>query len=90
MIGHGLLQKLAAPYRSLTAHAMVLRLPADATIAAIDHAAARAIAARDFRVRPLPVAALPGWDCEGLGDALFDDARVFRRPRGELTQKESR
>lgn len=86
-IGHGLLQKLAAPYRSLTAHAMVLPLPADASIAAIDHAAARAIAAREFRVRPLPVAALPGWDCEGLGDALFDDARVFRPARKDFAQE---
>jgi len=31
---------------------------------------------------PLPVAALPGWDVEGLGARLFDDASVFRPRAG--------
>ena len=77
-IGHGLLTKLAAPYRALTAHAMVLPLAANASLATVDCAAARLIDARDFTIRPIPVAALPGWDSEALGDALFDDRWVFR------------
>lgn len=89
-IGHGLLEKLRAPYRALTAHALfvavdaaVLARPDDAC-SAIDLAAARAIARLDFapdRLVPLPVAALPGWDQEGLGARLFDDVSVFRLPR---------
>jgi hypothetical protein len=26
----------------------------------------------------VPIAALPGWDAEQLGDRLFDDVSVFR------------
>jgi hypothetical protein len=84
-LGHGLLAKLARPYRALTAHALVL--PLDAAVAtrqAVDAAAATAIAEPGFvpsRLTALPVAALPGWDGEGLGARLFDDASVFRPPR---------
>lgn len=90
VIGHGLLAKLVAPFRSITARAWVLSvsaaaLPAGAAAlaAAMDAAAASAIGARGVAfapadLLPLPVAALPGWDCEARGARLFDDAAVFR------------
>jgi len=90
VIGHGLLAKLVAPYRSVTAKVLVVpvaaaTLPADTVrlCGALDAAAAARIAAngRAFdpeSLLPLPVAALPGWDVEGLGARLFDDAAVFR------------
>ena len=56
----------------------------DATPEAVDAAAATAIASTDLVpevLAALPVAALPGWDGEGLGARLFDDARVFRPVR---------
>ncbi|MFO1397916.1 MAG: DUF3025 domain-containing protein [Burkholderiales bacterium] len=84
-LGHGLLAKLARPYRAITAHVLVLPVPAaDATVAAIDVAAAAAIALPALapaRLAVLPVAALPGWDREALGAALFDDVSVFRPAR---------
>jgi len=84
-IGHGLLEKLRRPFRGLTAHVLVLPLAAvNATVAAVDAAAAAAIASDELmpaRLAVLPVAALPGWDGEELGAALFDDASVFRPPR---------
>lgn len=84
-LGHGLLAKLQRPYRALTAHLLVLPLPAErATADDVDAAAAAAIAAPSLapaQLATLPVAALPGWDAEGLGVALFDDAKVFRPPR---------
>jgi DUF3025 family protein len=86
-IGHGMLVKLLAPFRAITARTLILpidpaALPAGANgEARVDEAAARAIgdgALRPEALPPLPVAALPGWDCEGLGARLFDDLSVFR------------
>jgi hypothetical protein len=86
-IGHGMLVKLLAPFRAITARTLILPIDA-ATVPAgaagrahIDEAAARAIGNADLRpstLPPLPVAALPGWDSEGLGARLFDDQSVFR------------
>jgi Protein of unknown function (DUF3025) len=90
VIGHGLLAKLVAPYRCITAKVLVLTLdgaalPADpARVAAVlDNAAAAAIGAGRLVFAPeellaLPVAALPGWDMEAKGARLFDDTAVFR------------
>ena len=87
VVGHGLLEKLASPFRAITARTLILaidaaRLPEGAAgMAIVDAAAARAIADPAFtveRLPPLPVAALPGWDGEHLGERLFDDSAVFR------------
>jgi hypothetical protein len=89
-VGHGLLAKLVAPFRGITAR--VLLLPLDGAVlptvpsrlaGALDRAAAAWIGARAAAfapedLLPLPVAALPGWDAEGQGARLFDDAAVFR------------
>lgn len=87
VLGHGLAEKLLAPYRALTAHVLVLEVAPAATTPvlagadALDAFAAAMVAAPGFDpdcLTPLPVAALPGWDAEGLGESLFDDASVFR------------
>jgi len=82
-LGHGLLEKLSNPYRSITAHALVLSVPSSMSRADVDAVAADRIAAgvEPCALLPLPVAALPGWDSEALGSALFDDVSVFRAPR---------
>lgn len=98
-IGHGLLAKCVRPYPALTAHALVLPMPAsrlpaepEAFAAALDAAAARWIAEAGATwspasLRPLPLAALPGWDRAASGAARFDDASVFRpRPPRSLAQ----
>jgi hypothetical protein len=89
-IGHGLLAKLVAPFRAITAKVLVLplsaaELPEDsaALAGALDAAAAAELGARGAALTPaalspLPVAALPGWDVEGCGARLFDDTAVFR------------
>ena len=92
VVGHGLAVKLLAPYRALTAHALVLNMPqarldplqtaAELTVM-LDAAAAAIIASAGFDraiLAPLPVAALPGWDSEDLDERLFDDLSVFRPP----------
>lgn len=86
-IGHGMLVKLLAPFRAITARTLILlidpsTLPEGAAgHVRVDEAAARAIgdaALRPEVLPPLPVAALPAWDSEGLGARLFDDRLVFR------------
>jgi hypothetical protein len=87
VIGHGLLAKLVAPFRGITARALVLALdgaasPADPALlaAALDASAAATIGAAfaPEDLLALPVAALPGWDMEASGARLFDDTAVFR------------
>jgi hypothetical protein len=87
IIGHGLAVKLLQPFRAITAKALILPLdPAtladgDAATEVLDAAAATLVAGPSFApsvLAPLPVAALPGWDCERLGERLFDDVSVFR------------
>jgi hypothetical protein len=84
VVGHGLLVKLLRPYRAATAHALVVRVEraVAADEAAVDAAAAAAIgdaALAPGQLVPVPVAAFPGWDSEGLGERLFDDRSVFRK-----------
>lgn len=83
--GHALLEKLVAPYKSITAHAWpvhVAALPADRAL--LDAALAQTLlntelVPRDFR--PLPVMGIPGW-CDANEDAGFYlDATVFRPGR---------
>jgi hypothetical protein len=80
VLGHGLLERLPRAHRGLTAKALVLDLPAATPQADLDAAAADAIASGILpeSLLPLPIAALPGWDREQLGAALFADASVFR------------
>jgi hypothetical protein len=94
MIGHGALAKCVAPFRALTARALVIPLAAaelpggpQALAAALDAAAAERLARAGAvfapaDLLPLPIAAIPGWDAEQLGSRLYDDASVFR-PRRE-------
>jgi len=93
VIGHGLLAKCVAPFRAVTAKALVLPcaavdLPPESPelSAALDAVAAAHLAAlgpglSPRTLLPLPIAALPGWDTERLGLRLFDDVTVFRSRR---------
>jgi hypothetical protein len=77
VIGHGLLDKLRAPFRALTAQALIV----DTTVERADEVAAAHVRAPDFApacLSPLPVAAFPGWDTERIGERLFADHEVFR------------
>lgn len=87
VVGHGLLDKLRAPFRGITAQVLIVpretvRVALDAaSIAGLDEMAAACIEAPTWHpatLTPLPVAGLPGWDTEALGARLFDDGSVFR------------
>jgi len=86
VLGHGLMDKLRAPFRALTATVLFVpfgagALPEPDDVAALDAGAAACVAGTVLTpasLHPLPVAALQGWDAERLGARLFDDASVFR------------
>jgi hypothetical protein len=94
VLGHGLAEKLLSPFRAITAHVLITgpvpaRTDGEGSASegidteSVDAEAAAAIAAPAFgpdSLTPLPIAALPGWDGEHLGELLFDDLSVFRPP----------
>jgi hypothetical protein len=82
VFGHALMEKLTAPYRGVTAHALHVRLPAGAPLAAIDATVAAALDAGlvPGRLHPLPVLGIPGW-AENEDASYYDDASVFRPAR---------
>lgn len=85
--GHGLLEKFLAPYKALTAQALLLPLAATADDPALDARLASALL-DEGRVRspadlgPLPLMGIPGWWPDGAQDeAFYADRGVFRPPR---------
>ncbi|WP_442909579.1 DUF3025 domain-containing protein [Hydrogenophaga sp.] len=86
LFGHALLEKLVAPYKSITAH--VLRVPVPVALgedlAAWDAWLARGLsgpvlAAKPFT--PLPVLGVPGWWPANEDPTYYADADVFRPRR---------
>jgi hypothetical protein len=96
--GHALLQKLLDPWKSITAHALLLRVDAeppiggadfpdwmDATLA--DRVSARGLCDAPRDLSPVPLAGIPGWWPNGVQDtAFYADAAVFRPPPAGLQQ----
>ncbi|MEZ0189286.1 DUF3025 domain-containing protein [Ralstonia solanacearum] len=85
--GHALLEKLVAPYKSITAHAWPVRvvsLEASAKTVSIDAVLADRLAGADLTTgdfRPLPVMGIPGWCDANRDPAFYSDTAVFRAGR---------
>ena len=100
VFGHAILEHALAPFKGVTAKALVLDVPAEslddtALVGSLDARAAehfvRAEAlASTQSLQPLPVLGIPGWT-PGNGDpAFYDDPAVFRPGRGERAGKGAR
>ncbi len=86
LFGHALLEKLAQPYKSITAHVWREPVPDslgddvarwDAWLATrLD---APRLAGKPFT--PLPVLGVPGWWAANEAPGFYDDPAVFRAPR---------
>jgi Protein of unknown function (DUF3025) len=96
VIGHGLLEKLGSPYKSMTAHCLVCNGPWADDVrnhpAGVDaDAASRIVSACAAgippRLAPLPILGLPDWDPANVDRSYYDDVRVFRSPRALRTGK---
>lgn len=87
--GHALLEKLVAPYKSITAHAWPiarsLANPHPATAQTLDGPLAEMLAQARLRGRssfaPLPVLGIPHWWPANADPAFYDDTTVFRPGR---------
>ncbi|AMP01830.1 hypothetical protein CAter282_4063 [Collimonas arenae] len=90
LFGHALLEKLVRPYKAITAHTLVISVPAhvfslteDARRIWIDQHVAADLEQQGAPVRrltPLPVLGVPGWACVQDSD-FYADATVFRPKR---------
>jgi hypothetical protein len=78
IFGHALLEKLIQPRKAITAHVWLVQELSDGALAA--SLGPGALAAKRFL--PLPVLGVPGWWSENERFGFYDDAEVFRRPRG--------
>jgi len=82
VFGHGLLLRLPAPHRALTAHALPLFI-GDDTSEGVDLDMRVASAIEELvdpaDLMPLPVMGLPGWSA-GQDAAFYGDSGVFRAP----------
>jgi hypothetical protein len=96
LCGHALLDKLRAPYKAMTAHALLLSgepSPADQSLdewfSRLDAVLARRLLAglcsRPADLSPLPLMGVPGWWSAGPQDeGFYADRAVFRAPPEEF------
>ena len=84
IVGHGLLEKLHHPYKSMTAKLLPCRDPRyglDRGTAARLCELAGQQALRPALLLPLPLQGWPGWDPANADPAFYADERIFRPPR---------
>ena len=86
VFGHAALEKLVAPYKSITVHVWRAAPPFEPAgdLAALDawlaaDLAPGKLAAKPFA--PLPVLGVPGWWAANEAPGFYADAQVFRPPR---------
>lgn len=87
--GHAILEKFLNPYKSITAHALLLHTPRMFASTEIDRVAGESLAEPGWLdspsgLSPLPLMGIPGWWPHGDQDGEFyADQRVFRPPSGD-------
>jgi hypothetical protein len=88
VLGHGLSEKLLAPYKAVCAHAWIVELPPQAcggpggdALDAMLAQGLRSDALRAANLCPLPLLGVPGWWPANADPAFYDDAAVFRSGR---------
>jgi hypothetical protein len=101
VFGHAILESALAPYKGVTAKALVIDVADEALAAApaalvdlldaraADYFARPGALASTRALQPLPVLGIPGWAPENEDPAYYDDERVFRsgRTRGRAAAR---
>jgi hypothetical protein len=94
--GHGLLEKLRSPYKSITAHVLLLyqdaaaaALRSDDFVSGLDPAVGQwllgGLCQSPADLSPLPLMGIPGWWPEGRqGHCFYDNTEVFRSAPADL------
>ena len=99
VFGHAILERALAPFKGVTAKALVIevagdRLDDDALVDRLDAAAAEHFArpeslASTRALRPLPVLGIPGWTPGNEDPAFYDDPAVFRSGRARPEKEQA-
>jgi hypothetical protein len=88
LFGHALLEKLTAPYKSITAHVFVAQTAINLeAFNNLDLMVASQLSPASLVPKPfipLPVLGVPGWCSDNENAQFYDDAQVFRVPREPL------
>jgi len=100
VFGHAILEHALAPFKGVTAKALVLDVPGEslddaALVGSLDARAAEHFAraealASTESLQPLPVLGIPGWTPENEDPAFYDDTAVFRPDSARRTGKGAR
>jgi len=86
--GHAILEKFLDPYKSVTAHALLLHTPGMLTTGELDRTLGFSLATPGWLtspsgLSPLPLMGIPGWWPEGQQDVdFYSDPKVFRPASG--------
>jgi len=86
--GHAILEKFLAPYKSVTAHAVLLQTPLMMSNNELDDRLGSALLAGNILatpggLSPLPLMGVPGWWYGGVQDkSFYEDRQVFRPDSG--------
>jgi hypothetical protein len=86
--GHAILEKFLDPYKSVTAHALLLHTPDLLSVDELDRALGKSLARPGWLnspsgLSPLPLMGIPGWWVAGeQDDDFYDDHEVFRPAPG--------
>ena len=99
VVGHALLEKFPQPYKSVTAHALLLRLddllmekPRETLLKMLDEMLAENLFAGSILdspagLSPLPLMGIPGWwIAHEQNDDFYADQQVFRSPHEDGRQ----
>jgi Protein of unknown function (DUF3025) len=99
VFGHAILERAAAPFKGVTAKALVIDVAADrlddaALVDWLDAAAAGHFArpeslASTQALQPLPVLGIPGWAPENEDPAFYVDAAVFHPGRARAQKEQA-
>lgn len=97
--GHALLQKFLKPYKSLTAHALLVRIDAqsahgsrESLLQMLDAQLAQALLTGDWLnapdgLSPIPLMGIPGWSPDAEQDQdFYSDRQVFRPPAADFNR----
>jgi len=79
VVGHSILEKLLAPYPSITGKCLVVS-GVPQSIALVDQIVSHAVTTINHpgKLPPMPVAGIPGWHPENHLAHFYDDSTVFR------------
>lgn len=83
LVGHGLMEKMLAPFIGITGKALLLPAAPNESLDAVAAAwlADDAHLIDTHHLAPLPLLGIPGWDARNRAAAFYDDASYFRPGR---------